>query len=255
MRASGWWVAALVMLPLAAAAEPKPAAVDIKPIRDKLIVLADAAGGTYVVKPGPDSRMFFGTGKTLYEQVVVGRSANGDGWSVDVWAPRVPSMQPGSVMRHPSGTFEKFCGSEDKTGLSLVTGDKAKSVLDRSQFMTTAIVRAPHAFFRDDRATYYYVDVVRQQYGGKGFRVFVGKKGAMKQLPLADTASDSAGEVFSTKSGDLRLVLADGQPKSGTWIKGAKKTELVVLDTDRDSPVIFKELGIYGFMGTICDDL
>jgi hypothetical protein len=30
---------------------------------------------------------------------------------------------------------------------------------------------------------------------------------------------------------------------------------LIVLDTDGDSPVIFKELGIYGFMGTICDDI
>lgn len=255
MRASGWWVAALLVMPLAASAEPKPTAVDIKPIRDKLVVLADAAGGTYVVKPGEDARMFFGTGKTLYEQVVTGRSANGDGWSVDVWAPRVPDFQPGSIMRREDGTFDKFCGGENKTGLTLVTGDKAKAILDKSHFTTTALTRAPHAFFRDDSATYYYIDVVRKQYGGKGFRVFVGKKGAMKQLPLADTASDSAGEVFSTKTGNLRLVLTDGHPKSGTWIKGEKKTELVVLDTDNDSPVIFKELGIYGFMGTICDDL
>ena len=255
MRASGWWAAVLVMLPLAAYAEPKPSAVDIKPFRDKLIVLADAAGGTYVVKPGEEPRIFYGTGKTLYEQVVTGRSANGAGWSVDVWAPRVPSFQPGSVMRHEDGSFDKFCGGENKTGLSLVTGDKAKAVLDKSQFMSTALVRAPHAFLRDDTATYYYIDVVRQQYGGKGYRVFVGKKGAMKQLPLADVASDSGGEVFATKSGDLRLVLADGRPKTATWIKGDKKTELVVLDSDRDSPVIFKDLGVYGFMGTICDDL
>ena len=36
--------------------------------------------------------------------------------------------------------------------------------------------------------------------------MFVGKKGAMKQLPLTDVASDTAGEVFATKTGDLRLV-------------------------------------------------
>ncbi|HSN25305.1 MAG TPA: hypothetical protein VLT45_03435, partial [Kofleriaceae bacterium] len=73
--------------------------------------------------------------------------------------------------------------------------------------------------------------------------------------PLADVASDSAGEVFSTKTVDLRLVLSGSQPKSGVWIRGGTKTELIVLDTDGDSPVIFKELGIYGFMGTICDDI
>jgi hypothetical protein len=253
MRASGWWVAALVMLPLVAWAEPKPISVDIKPFRDKLIVLADAAGGTYVVKPGEDAKLFYGTGKTLYAQTITGRSANGDGWTVDTWAPRVPGYQPGSIMRDEAGTYAKFCGGENKTGLSLVTGDKAKAVLDKSQFMTTAVTHVPHAFFRDDSGVYYYVDVVRQEYGGKGYRVWVGKKGAMKQVPLADVANDSAGEVFSTKTGDLRLVMGEGQPKSGVWIKGEKKTELIVLDTDRDGPVIFKELGIYGFLGTICD--
>jgi len=72
--------------------------------------------------------------------------------------------------------------------------------------MTSAIVRVPHVFARDDAGVYYYVDRIAKVYGGKGFRVFVGKKGAMKQLALTDVASDSEGDVFSTKTGDLRLV-------------------------------------------------
>jgi hypothetical protein len=254
-----WVVAVVVAAPLVARADdPKPKPVDIKPFRDKLIVLADAAGGTYVIKPGDDAQMFFGTGKTLYAQVVVGRGANEDGWNVDVWAPRAPGYQPGSIYRRPgTGVFEKFCGGDTKTGLTQVTGDKAKAILDKSQFVTTALMRSPHAFLRDDAGTYYYVDQLRKDYGGKGYRVFVGKKGAMKSLPLTDTAIDSAGEVFSTKTGDLRLVINDDghTPKTATWVKGEKKTNLIVLDLDRDEPIIFKELGIYTFLGTICDDL
>jgi hypothetical protein len=254
------WVAVVVVaFPLVAAAgDPKPKPVDIKPFRDKLVVLADAAGGTYVVKPGEDAQMFYGTGKTLYAQVVVGRGANADGWNIDVWAPRAPGYQPGSIYRRPgTGVFEKFCGGENKTGLTLVTGDKAKAILDKSQFVTTAMFRTPHAFLRDDTGTYYYVDQLRREYGGKGYRVFVGKKGAMKALPLTDVAIDSAGEVFATKSGDLRLVIDDDgvTRKSATWAKGTKKTSLTVLDMSRDEPIIFKELGIYTFLGTICDDL
>lgn len=253
-----WWVAvAFVAFPLVAAAgDPKPKAVDIKPFRDKLIVLADAAGGTYVVKPGEDAQIFYGTGKMLYAQVVVGRGANEDDWNVNVWAPRAPGYQPGSIERH-SGAFEKFCGGENKTALTLVTGDKAKAILDRSQFVSTAMFRTPHAFLRDDAGAYYYVDQLRREYGGKGYRVFVGKKGAMKSLPLTDTAIDSAGEVFATKSGDLRLVINDDgtTPKTATWVKGGKKTTLTILDMQQDEPIIFKELGIYSFLGTICDDL
>jgi hypothetical protein len=254
-----WVAVVVVVLPVAGAvADPTPKPVDIKPFRDKLIVLADGVGGTYVVKPGEDAQMFFGTGKTLYAQVVVGRGANEDGWNVDVWAPRAPGYQPGSIYRRPgTGIFEKFCGGENKTGLTQVTGDKAKAVLDKSQFVSTGMMHAPHAFLRDDAGVYYYVDQLRKEYGGKGYRVFVGKKGAMKSLPLTDVAIDSAGEVFATKTGDLRLVISDdgSTPKTATWVKGGKKTTLVVLDMNRDEPIIFKELGVYSFLGTICDDL
>jgi hypothetical protein len=252
-----WWIAVVVVVaPLVAAAdEPKPKPVDIKPFRDQLIVLADAAGGTYVVKPGDDKRMFFGTGKTLYEQVVVGGGSDGDAWNINVWAPRVSGYQPGSLYRRADGSFDKFCGGDTKTGLSLVTGNKAKAVLDKYQFVTTGLIHRPHALLRDDTGIYYYIDALAKVYGGKGYRVFVGKKGAMKELPLADVASDSAGEVFATKSGDLRLTVTEQGSKSGVWAKGGKTTALLVLDPDRDEPVIFKELGVYSFLGTICDDL
>jgi hypothetical protein len=240
---------------VASADEPKPRPVDVKPFRDTLIVLADASGGTYVVKPGDDPRVFYGPGKTLYEQVVTGRSANGDAWDVSTWSPRAPGYQPGSLGRKQDGSFEKFCGGDIRTGLTLVTGDKAKAILDKYQFVSSGIVHVPHALMRDDAGVYYYVDALAKPYGGHGYRVFVGKKGAMKQVPLSDTASDSAGEVFSTKSGDLRLTITDQGSKTAVWGKGGKQTPLIVLDTERDEPLIFRDLGVYKFLGTLCDDL
>src|SRR5262249_50029599 len=240
-----------------ARAEPKPTAVDIKAFRDELVVLQDAAGGIYAVKPGADPRVFYGTGKMLYEQVITGRSANGDAWSVHIWAPRVPELRPGEVVRKADGTFQKTCDGKDDPVLSLVTGDKAKAILDKSQFLTTAMVHRPYMLGRDDSGVYYYVDVLAKQYGGKGFRVFVGKKGAMKELPLTDVASDSAGDGVATKSGDLRLVgTSRGAGDSKVmWIRGEKRTELVWLDLDVNSRLIFRDLGIYKFTGTICDNI
>lgn len=240
-----------------AAAEPKPVAVDTKPIRDELLVLQDAGGGTYVVRPGKDPRAFYGTAKVLHEQVVIGRSANGDAWSITVWAPRIAELRPGSIDRKADGTFQKHCDGKDDPVLSQLTGDKARAILDKAQFLSTAMVRRPHLLGRDDSGVYYYVDVIAKQYGGKGYRVFVGKKGAMKELPLTDVASDSAGEVFATKSGDLRLV---GGPAGSTgakvtWIRGEKRSELIGLDLDVNSRLIFRDLGVYKFTGTICDNI
>src|SRR5262245_60201178 len=87
------------IVPNIASAEPKPAAVDIKPFRGELLVFQDAAGGTYAVRPGADPRAFYGTGKVLYEQVVTGRSANGDAWSVSIWAPRIPDLRSAAIVR------------------------------------------------------------------------------------------------------------------------------------------------------------
>jgi hypothetical protein len=256
-RAARVFAAAAVCLPASAAAEPRPVAVDIEPFRDELLVLQDAGGGTYAVKPGRDPRAFYGTGKVLHEQVITGRSASGDAWSVSIWAPRIAELRPGAIVRKADGTFQKQCDGKDDPVLSQLTGAKAKAILDRYQFMSTALVRRPYLLGRDDSGVYYYVDAIAKQYGGKGFRVFVGKKGAMKELPLTDVASDSAGDVFATRSGDLRLVGGGrgADERKVTWIRGGKRTELVWLDLDLNSRLIFRDLGIYKFTGTICDNI
>lgn len=239
--------------------DPKPTPVDIKAMKDKLLVFQDKAGGTYVVfdERGSDARAWYGTGKQLYEQVVVGRSRNGSAWSLNTYAPRLAETRPASIMKKEDGSFLRWCDGKDDALLTQLGGDKAKAVIDKYSFLSSALVRRSHLLARDDSGIYYYVDRLDAAHGGKGFRVFVGKKGAMKPMALTDVASDSAGQVFSTKTGDLRLVNTndDGVKPSTKWVRGEKKTDLIQLDLDVNSPVIFTDLGIYKFTGTLCDDI
>jgi hypothetical protein len=257
MRARAWLVVGLVAgLATTVRADQKPVAVDIKAFKDKLIVFQDAQGGTYAVLPGDEPRVFYGTAKTLYEQIVTGRSANGDAWSINTWAPRIPELRPGQIERKSDGSFERSCAGADDVGLTLITGDKAKQLIEKNTFMSSMLIRVPYLLARDDKGVYYYVDRFSKRYGSKGFRVFVGKKGAMKPLPLTDTATDTAGDVFSTKTGDLRFVRTTEESTTTlTWVRGEKRTTLIKLDTDINSPLIFKELGIYGFTGTLCENI
>ena len=260
MRARGWVAGVLGLWAATAAAEPKPTPVDIKAFKSKLLVLQDAAGGTYVVLDEPDlgeARVWFGTGKTLYEQTVVGRSRDGAAWSIDTWAPRLSDLHPAYLRYKADGTYDKICDGRDDAVLSKLTGDKAVAALDKLKLMTEANVHRPHLLARDDRGIYYYVDRIAQRYGGKGYRVFVGKKGAMKQLALVDLASDSAGQVFSTKTGELRLVNTTDEATKAppVWVRGEKRTSLTKLDVDINSPLIFSDLGIYKFTGTLCDNI
>jgi hypothetical protein len=258
MHARGWVICALVVVASSAAAEPAPKPVDIKD-KSKATVLVDAQGGTYVVFQGDDAKVFYGpSSKTLYEQYIVSSFSNGDGgWEYGTWAPRVADgPHLAGVERSKDNIFKKTCRGKDDAVLTELSGDKVRAVLDKSAFLTSAIVRVPHLLARDDSGVYYYVDRFAKIYGGKGYRVWVGKKGAMKQLPLTDVASDSAGDVFSTKTGDLRLVRnSENNKETMTWVRGEKRTELVFLDTDVNSAVIFKDLGVYTFLGTPCDNV
>ncbi len=240
--------------------DPKPVTTDIKDFKDQLLVLRDANGGTYVVlRKAEESnyRVWYGTGKTLNEQVRRGSSTDSDSWAIQVWAPRIGDVRAGSVARKEDGTFFKSCDGKDDFVLTELAGDKAKAVLDRYAFVSPGLVRRPHLFARDDSGVYYYVDKLSAIHGGKNYRVFVGRKGAMKQLALTDIASDSAGQVFSTKTGDLRLVNTAEDPfkSSSVWVKGGKKTELTGLDLDINSQIIFNDLGIYKFIGSICENV
>lgn len=263
MRARGWVCGLVVWAAVvsAAAADPKPQPVDIKPLRDKLAVFKDADGGVYVLFHERDAtpQLFYGTPKLLHRQVLDGsRSRNGDAWSVSIWAPRLAYPYMGMIERDKDGNVRTTCQDKLAHGLTPVTGDAAAAILDKAKFVTTQYTRRALWLARDDRGVYYYVDVLAKEYGGNGHRVFIGRKGAMKQVALTDVTVDTGGEVFSTKSGDLRLVRSaetPTKPAAATWIRGEKRTELVQLDTYMNQPLIFRDLGIYKLGGAICGSL
>src|SRR5262249_47390981 len=110
--------------------------------------------------------------------------------------------------------------------------------------------------------SYYYVDKISESRGGKGFRLFIGPKGAMKEQQMVNIVSDSEGDIFATKSGDLRLLIDQqrsdqGQEdaRKGNWMQKENKLELKTVPVRRNKTLIYGELGVYNEkFGTPCDD-
>jgi hypothetical protein len=69
---------------------------------------------------------------------------------------------------------------------------------------------------------------------------------------LANRSGDSAGEIYATKSGDLKIV-TEGNTGKAYWKKGQTKNELIVLELLPNRYLIYRELGIYGQLGVVCD--
>ncbi len=240
--------------------------VDITAIKGAVTVLHDEA--TQLVIVGIWNRdadantrrwvVFAGTRKVLFEQesyfdIWGGGDAHAD-MNLGLIAPRV--KQPGyAQLTEHDGKHQLVCGdaASNATPLTPMNAADAAKLLKTATFRTSAMVRVPVALARDDAGTYFYVDAIRPTLGGEGYRIFVGKRGAMKQQPLVDVANDEVGMVFATKKGDLRLTIENKQDVAA-WVSKNKSLALRRLTGASTSYLIYRELGVYGSLGTLCDD-
>ncbi len=227
--------------------------IDIKSQAKNFKVLTSEAGQFYVVPATPDinGMVFFGDGKTMYQQRVIGGGTSGDG-SMDfsLWAPRAIGLQQGGLDVKADGSGLAHCNVDHPTKLVPASPADTNRVLTKATFRAPLWKRQSKFLARDDNGIYFFVDVLRE--GGKGHRVYVGAKGQMKAMPMTTLVDDAAGQIYGTKRGELRIVANAGE--KATWRKGKKSEQLVVLDPFENRYLIYRELGIYGQLGTLCDD-
>jgi hypothetical protein len=239
----------------------KPHAIDVKPVADKLSVLRDDLGNYYVVprvgafasSDEAGAWLFYGDGKTMYQQRLIGQSSDDHKYEWDVWSPRAKGMQAAEIATTADQSSVECKVRDGKRPLTALKADEAKLVLTRATFLPPLWTRVSHFLARDDDAVYYFVDQLREELGGNGFRVFVGPKGSMKELGMLNVASDSGGEIFATKTGQLKIVA--GKDGKAYWSKGGKQVDLTVLVPGDNRYLIYRDLGIYGQLGVVCDDL
>jgi hypothetical protein len=229
-------------------------AIDIKSQAKDFRVYTNDTGRFYVVPTGPkplDGMVFSGDGKTMYQQTIIGGGTSGDG-SVDfsIWAPRVVGLQQGGLAVAADGSATASCNADHDTKLTPASPAESTRVLTKATFFPPLWKRQSKFLARNDDGIYFFVDVLRA--GGKGHRVFVGTKGAMKMMPMTTLVDDAAGQIYGTKRGELRIVANAGE--KATWRKGKKVETLTILDPQDNRYLIYRELGIYGQLGTICDD-
>jgi hypothetical protein len=146
------------------------------------------------------------------------------------------------------------CG-EKKIPLTLMDGAEAAEMLRKATYEQNPQQYAPHALLRDTKGNYYFVDRGFHPSQQKSYRVFIGQRGNLKPQKMTNVVSDSEGEIFSTKKGELRLVL--DRDKSSMWIENTRKQfELRPVPVQENLPLIYNDLGVYEGvrLGTPCDD-
>jgi hypothetical protein len=238
-------------------AGPEPAeAVDVGAVKDKLELLGDGKSHFVALIPFDDggwTHVYYGDGKTFHALRVVGSGSVGrESFDLTFWEPRVKARyQAGVELR--DGKYQVTCDAR-KTELRALPRAEANALLAKATFHKPLWRFHAFALARDDKGTYYYVDRQREPEDSLNFRLFSGPRGALKPLKMVNVVSDSEGQIFSTKTGDLRLVL---DRKEAAWVKGKARTTLVPLPIEDNAQLIYTDLGAYTGqrLGTPCDDL
>lgn len=239
-----------------AATTTPPAAdkVDVTDVLDKLQVLSDGHGHFLVVTPfGPHDHTYYGDGKVFFALRVGSASSSArESFNFTFWEPRVKDRYQASL-QYQEGAYKLQC-SDRLTAMTPLPKEESRALIAAASFYKPRWKHEAYALARDNRGTYYLVDHQREPEGNLVFRVFRGPRGKMKALKMTNVVSDSEGQIFATKSGDLRLVL---DKKETSWVAGKANTKLVSLELFDNIILVYTDLGPYigQRLGTPCDDL
>jgi hypothetical protein len=225
---------------------------------EKTTLCSDGKSHYVVVAPGGE-RLFYGDGKRFsavpHESLLPGtmffdprhvnKTANPSFRGYD--------MRLYSSVEAQHGRCEARCGAK-QMALNIVDAATARPLLTGASFGPSPRQHVPHALFRDEHGNYYFVDRGFLPEAEKRFRLFRGPKGSLKELKMTNVISDSEGEIFSTRTGSLRLIIDKSKPT--VWIERGKSTSLREVPVGENLPLIYNELGVYEGerLGTPCDD-
>ncbi|MEM9493227.1 MAG: hypothetical protein AAGC55_29020 [Myxococcota bacterium] len=231
---------------------PRLEPIDVTELREHMVVLHDGDGHYVIATPVKDhyTTVFYGDGKKFYEQRTYGGGLDtgAKSMSASFWSPRDNQAR----LERVKGKWQMQC-SKRETELKPLDEAEAGKLLDRARFYKHPWKHQAYTLARDDRGNYYYVDRLRDAYGGKGFRLWVGPRGNMKRMQMTNIVSDSEGDIFATKRGELRFITSKDEM---TWVRGKRRRALVKVPVSRNVKLIYAELGVYlQDLYTPCDDM
>jgi hypothetical protein len=244
----------LALYALRAAAAAPSDTVDVTTVKAQLRVFDDGKGHYLVLVPfGGDmwSHFYWGDGKVFWAQRVFGGGSEGTvAFDKTLWDPRQPRGQASFWLKE--GVYTLGCGDR-RTVFQPTQEERGAAILSTATFKPPRWKHRAYALARDDSGTYYYVDRAREE-DIKDFRLWAGPRGQLKQLQMTNVVSDSEGDIFATRTGELRLVL---DKHESFWVKGKGRVPLKLLPLEENVRLIYSDLGVYAgeALGTPCDVL
>ncbi len=240
----------VVIALIAAAIDPE--LLDVSEHLATMKVFSDG-NGHYLVATKELEHVYYGDGERFFATTPWGMSVERDRIVRTLRDQRYGRMEQTKITTTEAG-LTVTCGRR-VTDMTHLDDDHARALLVKAVFKRLPQAFEPYVLARDDRGNYYFVERGRFPDNQRAFHVYVGPRGNMKKMELKNVVHDTVGDIFSTPSGDLRLVTS--HPATTEWLRGNKRSKLTDVPIEENMLLIYNELGVYNNirLGTPCDDL
>jgi hypothetical protein len=222
-------------------------------VKSQLVVLGTPDGRYIALVPELESRhVYYGARRALHRQkVLLSATDEDDNFSVLIWA---PDQIGGAAVEMFDDHWRLRCGAKT-TDLTTVGESERDLLLKTARFEEPRLDREPYVLARNQRGEYFYIDREVRSRGSAGYRVYAGRVGKVRPLKLLWVVSDSEGDVFAARNGQLRVITDDRGERRVEWRRGNLVETLLPVPIGRNPYLIYKELGVYQnhHLGTPCD--
>jgi hypothetical protein len=242
----------LLFFATAPRAEPHP--IDVSEFEKDLIVLKGPQGHYMVTSlERMRWRTFWGSSETVYQLTGQQMDEKGEPGSYTmVYSYFFDARITGSFkLKWQEGTWSLHCSEQD-VELREIPQQEAAEVLDKVEFRSRYFARNPILLARDEYGTYYLVDEDLYDDSPENLHVYSGWMGNMVKSKMHLVARDTEGSIFSTRSGDRRLIMDEEMYR---YVEDEVSRPLRKIPVNNNRPFIHGDLGVYADMkrGTPCD--
>jgi hypothetical protein len=202
---------------------------------------------------------FYGDGRTFHQVPIVKTFADAEVGtsSREFWS---PATTDSDIVLDTTGKWTVRC-SDRVTPMVPVERAEGQKILSAARFMAPLWKRHARALARSSDGTYYYLDKLRDDEAARpepeagparGFRLYVGRMGRMKEQRPIDVVEDGDQLVVTARAG---AFTSDDARRSAVFESRTKSQLLTYLPVNDNPLVIYRDLGLYKKFGVPCDDM
>lgn len=151
-----------------------------------------------------------------------------------------------AILKRSGDSYELRCAAtfDGSSAYSTKLTPTDTTLLQKALVQPSPLMYQAYLLTRMSGTSYLYVD--RRGTEGTDYRLFIGKRGAMKRVPIKEITDDHEALILVTAKGTLTVTKSNAHTATTATFGSAKKpAALSLLSAHQNRKLIYRDLGVY----------